>query len=869
MKKILYTFIALLIGANISWACHETQIVGSTFSYDALSDVTTINLDLEIGVTDYVGDPSSFSIVPVGGCGTLSGAVLLSGGTQTATFNADLGATEIFSMGSLVCSCPGAPSGSYSMTWTGAASGAQIDYTISGDLISTFASYCEVTCGDGVTSANATGTGDGIAFSMSFSVVGFVNSVDLVGAETSTCDGQVGMDAITTETIPDTPLDHAASIEAPVDPCPDIDAILTYEGQTISVSQCSPPIDLFTQGYVGMRFSLTSDGWPDESSLNVIHSGEGTLLNQDFPDAGTPGTFDLFGEATDLLFAGGGNYLWQLQDSWGDGLGCTPGALCNPGGCPATGPCDATVPLACPEIDFYLAGTQTNLVYANDSYAWNTGNCGTVCAGNPITNDVLNVSFTNFLEISSSLDGVLATATDEPNAKLLAALDPANLTCGSHTITYTYRLTGVNVGASFTALNCEIQKTFTLEVYGVDISAFAGPTGDQCSPFSDSYTVTCDFCDGFANGVTTLINNPGYIGVADRDGSGTIGDFPAEHVDYLGSPQHGNDMYDIEWLKNGAVVSGPGNDHAYAAAETATGCGPITCMYGVRLICNDDASTVNTLGTQDVTIYPDPAAFAAVVVSPPDCAGGAGLVEFRAPDGTVCTQTTGTAGMDILTGCAAAQDGSLVWDFSTVLATNPCPGVPANVSGSVDAPCICLPIELLTFTGDAIKDFNELKWVTASEINGSHFEVERSEDGNEFELMDIVEAVGNTIETTAYMAVDEKPSSVTYYRLKIVDMDGSYDYSDVVTIERRKVGEPSIFPVPTTTGISVELELDQNTEVDIKIIDVLGRVSASNTYNLSEGNNVVSLEATQLPTGIFFVIIETEYRSWTLKAIKE
>lgn len=98
-----------------------------------------------------------------------------------------------------------------------------------------------------------------------------------------------------------------------------------------------------------------------------------------------------------------------------------------------------------------------------------------------------------------------------------------------------------------------------------------------------------------------------------------------------------------------------------------------------------------------------------------------------------------------------------------------------------------LPVELLYFrvNGDV------LEWATASEENNSHFEVERSVDGRDFLAIGKVEGNGTTSERNEYKY--NIPQGAAYYRLKQVDFDGAYEYSDVV-FSRGDVDEFTVFP---------------------------------------------------------------------------
>src|SRR5204862_3127439 len=99
-----------------------------------------------------------------------------------------------------------------------------------------------------------------------------------------------------------------------------------------------------------------------------------------------------------------------------------------------------------------------------------------------------------------------------------------------------------------------------------------------------------------------------------------------------------------------------------------------------------------------------------------------------------------------------------------------------------------LPLVLAEFTG-TINSNNSvsLEWKTSSELNSKEFDVERSVDGVNFEAISIVPAAGNSTVTINYSHRDEDhpQKSVLYYRLKLLDIDGRYEYSKVLRLRFR------------------------------------------------------------------------------------
>ncbi len=95
-----------------------------------------------------------------------------------------------------------------------------------------------------------------------------------------------------------------------------------------------------------------------------------------------------------------------------------------------------------------------------------------------------------------------------------------------------------------------------------------------------------------------------------------------------------------------------------------------------------------------------------------------------------------------------------------------------------------LPVELTQFNGIADGTVNRLNWTTASEINNSSFEVEKSSDGVNFLTCGSVMGAGNSMVTRQYSFIDASPFHITtYYRLKQIDFDGNYHYSSIASVD--------------------------------------------------------------------------------------
>ena len=164
-----------------------------------------------------------------------------------------------------------------------------------------------------------------------------------------------------------------------------------------------------------------------------------------------------------------------------------------------------------------------------------------------------------------------------------------------------------------------------------------------------------------------------------------------------------------------------------------------------------------------------------------------------------------------------------------------------------------LPIELVSFTAEKNISNVDTKWITASEKNSDYFTIERSQDAINFEFVAKVPATGNSNTLQKYATQDEKPyPGLSYYRLKQVDFDGTFNYSKIVAIDflNEEYGI-KIYPNPTSDIITIDF-LEQ-------VLPPSTRVSLTNVYgqqlelNQIISKNQINMDLSPLPSGIYFV----------------
>lgn len=182
-----------------------------------------------------------------------------------------------------------------------------------------------------------------------------------------------------------------------------------------------------------------------------------------------------------------------------------------------------------------------------------------------------------------------------------------------------------------------------------------------------------------------------------------------------------------------------------------------------------------------------------------------------------------------------------------------------------------LPVSLLTFTGKLQGENVKLDWSTSSEYNSKVFEIESSFDGNNFKKIGSVAAAGNSNGIRNYTFTDPKRAiEYNYYRLKMIDIDNTFVYSDVVLV-KRSFGKQDVYLAgnPFTDKINIQFAKIPNSNVSINIYDLKGsKIYEAGYINYMEPSLQIDI-SNKLARGIYSIKVETGGQVYTLKAMKQ
>jgi hypothetical protein len=264
---------------------------------------------------------------------------------------------------------------------------------------------------------------------------------------------------------------------------------------------------------------------------------------------------------------------------------------------------------------------------------------------------------------------------------------------------------------------------------------------------------------------------------------------------------------------------------------------------GASLACG---STAVPCGTTDFTKIVDAVAW-----------GAATNAEGRPANDSVAMNNTQGVVRKVF-GCQDTQNNNA--DFDVV--TNP---IPRNSS---TAALLCsnfiAPLNLTAFNASLTDRKVQLVWTSLNEQNVDGFEVERSNDGRNFASVGKVKASNRS--EAAYTFADHAPlAGLSYYRLKMIDNDGSVKYSSVVTIDNRKTVSANVFPNPTTGNLGVT-HPKATTGARISIMSAEGR--QVKTFVVASGTVQTNLNVSDLSQGNYVLIFDNDGSKSITKFVK-
>ena len=248
---------------------------------------------------------------------------------------------------------------------------------------------------------------------------------------------------------------------------------------------------------------------------------------------------------------------------------------------------------------------------------------------------------------------------------------------------------------------------------------------------------------------------------------------------------------------------------------------------------------------------------------------------------------TGTAGTTDLTFVSAAtnKDGSstrpsgsvgvvghhngTTWDTDISAAYAANTWTVTGYTGSfspfiVASPGAVLSAELTTFKATPLSKSNVLTWETASETNNKGFEVERQTQAGAWETLGFVNGIGKA---STYTFEDKTPLSISYYRLRQVDFDGTETLSKIVSVSQSTKGRLSITPNPTSDKVNINF--NQNDVLNQTATLILSDMTGRQVLTQVATSDAVQLDLSNLAKGMYVLTVQSNNGIYQEKIIRQ
>jgi Secretion system C-terminal sorting domain len=165
-----------------------------------------------------------------------------------------------------------------------------------------------------------------------------------------------------------------------------------------------------------------------------------------------------------------------------------------------------------------------------------------------------------------------------------------------------------------------------------------------------------------------------------------------------------------------------------------------------------------------------------------------------------------------------------------------------------------LPVELTSFTGESAGPKNKLIWTTQTELNNDHFEVEKSTNNSNFDRIGTAVGAGNSQSVRHYNFTDNEGwNELSYYRLKQVDYNGAFAYSEVISIEKNIAF--TVSPNPSSGKVNLDYKMNSGSRAVVRIFDMKGREVSNNPLT---GTGRQEFDFSRWSQGVYRLIVQSD-----------
>jgi len=207
--------------------------------------------------------------------------------------------------------------------------------------------------------------------------------------------------------------------------------------------------------------------------------------------------------------------------------------------------------------------------------------------------------------------------------------------------------------------------------------------------------------------------------------------------------------------------------------------------------------------------------------------------------------------------------GTVSWNFRWVAPSNSPPGqvyfyyatnsVNDNNDTSGDTPrngvssSVPLPIDLVSFGVEREDNYVQFEWTTQTEKNADRFEIESSADGRQFQVLGSENATGNSDKPQNYSTKIFNELHDTYFRLKMIDLDGSYRYSEIIYSKPK-----AVLPKVHTGNNAITVSFPEEVTATMDVYNLMGRTMM---HEAKDNTNFWTFDTHHYPKGVYVVRI--------------
>jgi hypothetical protein len=167
-----------------------------------------------------------------------------------------------------------------------------------------------------------------------------------------------------------------------------------------------------------------------------------------------------------------------------------------------------------------------------------------------------------------------------------------------------------------------------------------------------------------------------------------------------------------------------------------------------------------------------------------------------------------------------------------------------------------LPVTMVSFTAKMQNQAAVLRWTTAAESHNQGFEIQRRVNNMNFEPIGFVNAQGEgtSARNQDYTFTDSQmQAGANYYRLKQLDMDGTFTFSRIVNLDRHSGDEARVYPMPVADVLHVEYNALENEDLQVTLLSPSGTVQYSKSFKVVKGANTLRLDFAPVKTGSYLI----------------